>query len=110
MLRWGSCATISTLRLAHWIRRMMFQQARRRISGGKMHESWPGGTGHSRLPPGTRLNGIFETDQAFATGDMAEIYRRDAIETNDPVAIKVLRAELADNPMALALLRKEASA
>jgi serine/threonine protein kinase len=75
-----------------------------------MYESGPSQTGHSRLPPGTRLNGIFEIDQAIATGGMGEIYRGHAVETNDPVAIKVMRTDLADNAMILALFRKEASA
>src|SRR6516225_7927049 len=64
----------------------------------------------SRLPPGTRLNGIFEIDQRIASGGMGEIYRGHAIETGDPVAIKVMRTDLADNTAALALFRKEASA
>src|SRR5258707_10096405 len=64
----------------------------------------------SRLAPGTRLNGIFEIDQRIATGGMGEIYRGHAIETGDPVAIKVMRTDLADNAMAMALFRKEASA
>jgi len=64
----------------------------------------------SRLAPGTRLNGIFEIDQRIASGGMGEIYRGHAIETGDPVAIKVMRTDLADNMMALALFRKEASA
>jgi serine/threonine-protein kinase len=64
----------------------------------------------SRLAPGTRLNGIFEIDHRIASGGMGEIYRGHAIETGDPVAIKVMRTDLADNMMALALFRKEASA
>ena len=64
----------------------------------------------SRLAPGTRLNGIYEIDQRIASGGMGEIYRGHAIETGDPVAIKVMRTDLADNMMALALFRKEASA
>src|SRR5215831_4129288 len=64
----------------------------------------------SRLAPGTRLNGIFEIDQRIASGGMGEIYRGHAIETGDAVAIKVMRTDLADNAMALALFRKEASA
>ena len=64
----------------------------------------------SRLAPGTRLNGIFEIDHRIASGGMGEIYRGHAIETGDPVAIKVMRTDLADNAMALALFRKEASA
>jgi predicted Ser/Thr protein kinase len=64
----------------------------------------------SRLAPGTRLNGIYEIDQRIASGGMGEIYRGHTIETGDPVAIKVMRTDLADNAMALALFRKEASA
>jgi predicted Ser/Thr protein kinase len=63
-----------------------------------------------RLPPGTRLNGMFEVDQRIASGGMGEIYRGHVVETGDPVAIKMMRLDLADNAMALALFRKEASA
>lgn len=63
-----------------------------------------------RLAQGTRLNGIYEIDQHIASGGMGEIYRGHAIETGDPVAIKVIRSDLADNTLALALFRKEASA
>jgi eukaryotic-like serine/threonine-protein kinase len=63
-----------------------------------------------RLPPGTRLNGMFEVDQRIASGGMGEIYRGHVVETGDPVAIKVMRLDLADNAMALALFRREASA
>src|ERR1700685_76677 len=63
-----------------------------------------------RLAQGTRLNGIFEIDQHIASGGMGEIYCGHAIETGDSVAIKVMRSDLADNTLALALFRKEASA
>jgi serine/threonine protein kinase len=75
-----------------------------------MADVWSTETPTSRLPPGTRLNGIFEIEQRIATGGMGEIYRGHAIETGDPVAIKVMRTDLADNTAALALFRKEASA
>jgi tRNA A-37 threonylcarbamoyl transferase component Bud32 len=64
----------------------------------------------ARLAQGTRLNGIFEIENHIASGGMGEIYRGHAIETGDVVAIKVMRTDLADNTMALALFRKEASA
>ena len=64
----------------------------------------------ARLGPGTQLNGIFEIDRRIASGGMGEIFRGHAIETGDPVAIKVMRTDLADNETALALFRKEASA
>jgi hypothetical protein len=63
-----------------------------------------------RLPPGTRLNGVFEIDRRIGSGGMGEIYRGRSIETGDPVAIKMMRLDLADNALALALFRKEASA
>ena len=63
-----------------------------------------------RLARGTRLNGIFEIEGHIASGGMGEIYRGHGIETGDVVAIKVMRTDLADNAMALALFRKEASA
>lgn len=64
----------------------------------------------ARLAQGTRLNGIFEIDQHIASGGMGEIYSGHAVETGDSVAIKVMRSDLADNTLALALFRKEASA
>ena len=75
-----------------------------------MANIWSTEASTSRLPAGTRLNGIFEIDQRIATGGMGEIYRGHAIETGDPVAIKVMRTDLADNTSALALFRKEAAA
>jgi predicted Ser/Thr protein kinase len=75
-----------------------------------MSDMSPSDPSAAHLAPGTRLNGIFEVDQRIASGGMGEIYRGHAIETGDPVAIKVMRADLADNAIALALFRKEASA
>jgi serine/threonine-protein kinase len=62
------------------------------------------------IPKGTRLNGIYEIDEHLASGGMGEVYRGHAIQTGDPVAIKVIRPELADDESVLALFRKEASA
>jgi Protein kinase domain len=63
-----------------------------------------------RISPGTRLNGIYEIDHLLGTGGMGEIYKGHAIQTGDPVAIKLMLPELAENEAALALFRKEASA
>jgi serine/threonine protein kinase len=62
------------------------------------------------LPAGTQLNGIYEIDSAIATGGMGEIYKGHEIQSGDPVAIKVIRADMAGDKMVLALFRKEASA
>src|SRR5690242_18388836 len=64
----------------------------------------------SRISPGTRLNGIYEVDHLIGAGGMGEIYKGHAIQTGDPVAIKMMLPELAENDAALALFRKEASA
>jgi serine/threonine-protein kinase len=63
-----------------------------------------------RVSAGTRLNGIYEIDQAIAAGGMGEVYKGHVIETGDPVAIKLMLPELAENQAALTLFRKEASA
>jgi serine/threonine protein kinase, bacterial len=68
------------------------------------------GFGRARLSAGTRLNGIYEIDRPIGMGGMGEIYYGHVIETGDPVAIKVLLPEFADNAAALTLFRKEASA
>jgi serine/threonine-protein kinase len=64
----------------------------------------------SRVSPGTRLNGIYEIECHIGTGGMGEVYKGRAIQTGDPVAIKMLLGELVENEAALALFRKEASA
>jgi serine/threonine-protein kinase len=58
---------------------------------------------------GTRLSGIYELDERIASGGMGEVYRGHNIETNDPVAIKIVLPEFARDPTILALFRKEAS-
>ena len=63
-----------------------------------------------RLSKGTRLNGIYEIDEPIGVGGMGEIYKGHVIETGDPVAIKMMLPELAENEAALTLFRKEASA
>lgn len=62
------------------------------------------------LPPGTRLNDLFEIDEGIAAGGMGEIYRGHAIETGDPVAIKTIRSDIAETETALTMFRKEAKA
>jgi serine/threonine-protein kinase len=60
--------------------------------------------------PGTRLSDVYEIEQLIAAGGMGEIYRGKLIETGDPVAIKMIKPEFAENEAVLALFRKEASA
>ncbi|MEM0906660.1 MAG: protein kinase [Pseudomonadota bacterium] len=61
------------------------------------------------IPPGTRLNGIFEIERQIGAGGMGMVYRANNVETGDKVAIKIVRAEMADNQQVLALFRKEAA-
>ena len=68
------------------------------------------GDGTARLAKGTQLNGLFEIDRHLAVGGMGEIYKGHAIETGDPIAIKVIRSDLVDGDMAHALFRREARA
>jgi serine/threonine-protein kinase len=62
------------------------------------------------VPPGTRLNGIYEIDQMIGAGGMGEVYKSHEIQTGAAVAIKMLLPEMADNDAALALFRREAAA
>ncbi|GGH20289.1 serine/threonine protein kinase [Alsobacter metallidurans] len=62
------------------------------------------------MPSGTRLNDIYEIDALIAMGGMGQVYRGHAIETGDPVAIKMIRTDLIENETALALFRREAAA
>jgi serine/threonine-protein kinase len=62
------------------------------------------------LEPGTRLSGIYEIDAPLAAGGMGEVYRGHAIETGEAVAIKVIKADFAENDTALDLFRREALA
>jgi hypothetical protein len=74
----------------------------------RMPNLYEGGTDH--LAPGTRLNDMFEIDWRIASSGMGLIYRGHAIATGLPVAIEVMRAELADNETVFALIHREASA
>jgi eukaryotic-like serine/threonine-protein kinase len=62
------------------------------------------------ISAGTWLNNIYEVDSLIATGGMGEVYRGHTIETCDPVAIKLIRSDLAGADAAFALFRKEAAA
>lgn len=62
------------------------------------------------VPPGTRLNGIYEIDRMIGVGGMGEVYKGHEIQTGTAVAIKMLVPEMAENEAALALFRREASA
>src|SRR5262249_19609627 len=52
----------------------------------------------------------YEIDRLIGVGGMGEIYKGHAIETGDPVAIKLMLPDVAENDVALALFRREASA
>jgi serine/threonine protein kinase len=67
-------------------------------------------TATNGVPPGTRLNGIYEIDSMIGVGGMGEVYKSHEIQTGTTVAVKMLVPEMAENEAALALFRKEASA
>jgi eukaryotic-like serine/threonine-protein kinase len=58
--------------------------------------------------PGVRLNGIYEIVAFVTQGGMGEVYRGFNIQTGDPVAIKMIRPELSNNPDVLELFKREA--
>ncbi|MES0882278.1 serine/threonine protein kinase [Roseibium sp. SCP14] len=60
------------------------------------------------LPPGTRLNNLYEIVEHIADGGIGTVYRARDIESGDPVAIKVLLATFAKDTMILDLFKREA--
>ena len=56
-----------------------------------------------------RLNDTYEIDAHIASGGMGEVYRGHNIETGEPVAIKAVRPEFAEDETILALFKKEAT-
>ncbi len=64
--------------------------------------------GFGSVRPGVRLNGIYEIVAFVTQGGMGEVYRGVNIQTGDPVAIKMIRPELTNNPDVLELFKREA--
>jgi serine/threonine protein kinase len=60
------------------------------------------------LPTGTRLNNLYEIEEHIADGGIGTVYRARDVESGDPVAIKVLLARFAKDPMILDLFKREA--
>lgn len=60
------------------------------------------------VPQGTQLNNMFEIDQLVTAGGMGEVYKGHNIQTKDPVAIKIVLPEFAQDEFILELFRKEA--
>lgn len=60
------------------------------------------------LPAGTRLNNLYEIEEHIADGGIGTVYRARDVESGDPVAIKVLLASFARDPMIVDLFKREA--
>ncbi len=68
------------------------------------------GQARTAVPPGTRLNDLYEVGEQIAQGGMGEIYRGHQIATGDPVALKMIKPEFAGDESVMALFHREASA
>ncbi len=68
-----------------------------------------GGAGQRAIGRGTVLNGMYEIVERVGTGGVGEVYRAINVQTEDSVAIKFLQPEFYDDPMIVALFRKEAA-
>jgi serine/threonine-protein kinase len=68
----------------------------------------PGLTSTSGIGPGTQLNGIYEIDALVGVGGMGEVFKGHNVQTGDPIAIKMVLPEYAQDPLIMELFRKEA--
>lgn len=64
--------------------------------------------GAGRIQVGDVLNNIFEVRRFIARGGMGEVYQGINVNTDEPVAIKVMLPALAADPNVQAMFRKEA--
>jgi serine/threonine-protein kinase len=75
-----------------------------------MNSNDPFRSNYRSVPPGTRLNGIYEIEAVIGAGGMGEVYKCREIQTGSPVAVKMLLPDMVENDAALALFRREAAA
>ncbi len=61
-----------------------------------------------RLPAGTVLEGRFQIESWLASGGMGDVYRATHVFLKRPIALKLLRRELAQNPDMWARFQREA--
>ena len=78
-------------------------------TGGGADEEGATATGRfaADLPPGTVLAGRFRLDRLLGVGGMGVVYRATDLQLGVPVAIKLLRSEMADRPGAFERFRQE---
>jgi serine/threonine-protein kinase len=67
----------------------------------------PATASQPRFPPGLTLAGRYRIVAAIGKGGMGEVYRADDLTLGQPVALKFLPRELADDPERLARFRNE---
>lgn len=78
-------------------------------SGGGADEEGATATGRfaADLPPGTLLAARFRLERLLGVGGMGVVYRATDLQLGVPVAIKLLRSEMADRPGAFERFRQE---
>ena len=84
-------------------------RAREAISGDLREATQFEPTPQGSLRPGVRLNDMFEIERLIAEGGMGEVYKGIAVASGDPVAIKVVRPEMARRSDVMALFKREAA-
>lgn len=83
------------------------------VSDSALPTGWPGqsmlGPAHGgKLPIGTLINNNYRIEEVLKAGGMGEVYRGIEIGTGDPVAIKAILPEKAEDAEAGLLFKREA--
>ncbi|HEY0713706.1 MAG TPA: protein kinase [Polyangia bacterium] len=91
--------------------RRLLDEAVRALRGSDDHVTLLGdvaaGAAPQRLRVGLVLGGRYRIVRFLARGGMGEVYEAHDLRLGEPVALKTVNAELADNPMALRRLKRE---
>jgi serine/threonine-protein kinase len=75
--------------------------------GARSQQGQPAASGRKRQP-GSDLEGRYKLENVIGEGINGTVYRATRVALGDKVAVKILRSDLVNNPLAIARFRREA--